>query len=243
MNIVISVNISTPIEQNITYESDVLLAAFVAPMEDITDVTHAPICIPYTIYTAFGNANAPAAPNACNTPTVADELCTTPANIVPNIIPTIGLLTDVIMFLKNSISANGFKLSLIVVMPKNNMPKPAIICPAYLVLFFLLKLTMNAPTHINIGIYCAILNDNIRLVTVVPIVAPMITPIPCVSVIKPALTKPTTMTDTAVELCMIAVTIIPTNAPRNLFEVSFSRITLNFAPAASSKPSPSNFIP
>ena len=39
VNIVIIVNINTPIEQKITYESDVLLAAFVAPIEDITDVT------------------------------------------------------------------------------------------------------------------------------------------------------------------------------------------------------------
>ncbi len=98
VNIVIAVNINTPIIQKITYDKDVLLAAFVAPIEDMTDVTHAPICIPYTIYTAFGNANAPAAPSACNTPTVADELCTTAANTVPNSMPTIGLLTDFIIF-------------------------------------------------------------------------------------------------------------------------------------------------
>ena len=73
--------------------------------------------------------------------------------------------------------------------PKNRIPKPAMICPAYFVLFFLLRETMNAPIQMKIGIYCAILNDKIRLVTVVPMVAPMMTPTAWDSVIRPELTK------------------------------------------------------
>ncbi len=80
-------------------------------------------------------------------------------------------------------------------------------------------------------------------VTVVPIFAPIITPTAWYKFIKPALTKPTTITVVAEELCITAVTPKPTNIPNIRFVVNFSKIFCNCDPATSSRPSPIIFIP
>ena len=83
----------------------------------------------------------------------------------------------------------------------------------------------------------------IKPVTVVPMLAPMITPTACAKVINPAFTKPTTMTVVAEELWMTAVTANPIKAPMYLLVVSRSIIVLSREPAANSNPSPINFMP
>ena len=62
-----------------------------------------------------------------------------------------------------------------------------------------------------------ILNENpadmIHAVSVVPMLAPMITEIACASVSKPAFTNDTVITVVAVELCTAEVTNIPVKIP------------------------------
>ena len=63
------------------------------------------------------------------------------------------------------------------------------------------------------------LMDTIHAVMVVPIFAPIITPTAWVSSSIPALTKPTTMTVVAEELCIMAVIPAPTRIAISLFFV------------------------
>ena len=83
----------------------------------------------------------------------------------------------------------------------------------------------------------------IHAVTVVPILAPMITPMDCRRVMTLELTKPTTMTVVAEELWMTAVTPIPVRKPLILLLVSLPRSDFSPLPAYRSRPSPITFIP
>ena len=65
--------------------------------------------------------------------------------------------------------------------------------------------------------------EMIQAVIVVPMLAPMMTPIACASVRSPALTKPTTITVVALEDCMTAVTPRPVRTPLKGFDVIFPR--------------------
>ena len=83
----------------------------------------------------------------------------------------------------------------------------------------------------------------IQAVTVVPILAPIMTPIACVSVRSPALTKLTTITVVADDDCMIEVIPTPVMTPLNGFDVMAVRKPLNFSPAAFCKPELIMFMP
>ena len=71
----------------------------------------------------------------------------------------------------------------------------------------------------------------IHEVTVVPMFAPMITPMACASVSSPAFTKLTTMIVVAVDDCMRAVTPIPVRMPLILEEVTEDMNALIPSPA------------
>ncbi len=60
-----------------------------------------------------------------------------------------------------------------------------------------------------------------QAVTVVPIFEPRTTPMLCLSVIIPELTRPTSITVTADEDCITAVVTSPSRMPLHLLEVSF----------------------
>ena len=83
----------------------------------------------------------------------------------------------------------------------------------------------------------------IQAVTVVPTLAPIITAIDCPRVIRPALTKLTTITVDADELCIRAVINIPVNIPENRFFVITARILRSLSPATFCNPSLMTFIP
>ena len=68
-------------------------------------------------------------------------------------------------------------------------------------------------------------------VTVVPIFAPMITPIACLSVISPEFTKPTTITVVADELCITAVTTSPVKKPVIVLPVILPSVVRRRLPA------------
>ena len=82
-----------------------------------------------------------------------------------------------------------------------------------------------------------------RDVAVVPIFEPNRIPVDWDKSISPAFTKPITIASVAAELWITAVTITPTSIAMNRLLVIFSSNTRSLAPAASSRPSPINFIP
>ena len=86
-------------------------------------------------------------------------------------------------------------------------------------------------------------HDTIHAVTVVPILAPIITPIACASVRSPALTKLTTMTVVADDDCMIVVIPNPVMTPLKGFDVMADKKPLNLSPAAFCNPELIKFIP
>ena len=73
-------------------------------------------------------------------------------------------------------------------------------------------------------------------VTVVPILAPMMTPIAWASVMRPDVTKPMTMTSVAEELCTMIDTAIPARIEVTLFLVALPRMTLRLSPQAFLRP-------
>ena len=76
------------------------------------------------------------------------------------------------------------------------------------------------------------LNAVICAVTVVPILAPMMTPIAWLSVMRAEETKPMTMTSVAEELCTKIVTAIPARIEVTLFLVALPSITFRLSPQA-----------
>ena len=84
---------------------------------------------------------------------------------------------------------------------------------------------------------------NIQAVTVVPTFAPMMTLIACFRVMSPELTKPTTMTVVADELCMIAVMPSPVKKPVIFVLVIFDSRLLSFPPALFSRACPITLMP
>ncbi len=75
------------------------------------------------------------------------------------------------------------------------------------------------------------LSESIHAVIVVPTLAPIITFIACFKFIIPELTKPTTITVVAEELCITDVTPQPVRKPANLLVVILQRTELNLLPA------------
>ena len=84
---------------------------------------------------------------------------------------------------------------------------------------------------------------SIHAVTVVPILAPIITDMDCLRLITPEFTNPTTITVVADELCITAVTPRPVKSPLILPDVSFPIIISSLPPALRSSALPITFIP
>ena len=74
----------------------------------------------------------------------------------------------------------------------------------------------------------SILIPIINAVIVVPMLAPMITPIACRKVISPALTKPTVMTVVPEEVWISTVTTMPTMTPLIGLDVYLARSSRDF---------------
>ena len=83
----------------------------------------------------------------------------------------------------------------------------------------------------------------IHAVTVVPMFAPMMTPIDCASVISPAFTKLTTITVVALDDWISAVISTPVSTPITRFFVITARILRRRSPANFSRPSDMVFMP
>ena len=85
------------------------------------------------------------------------------------------------------------------VRPMNKIPKPRITSPIRLIFWFLQKLLITTPAITNKGAQSDRLMAISCEVTVVPMLAPIITPAACIRFISPELTKLTTITVVALE--------------------------------------------
>ena len=118
--------------------------------------------------------------------------------------------------------------------PRNMMAKPTTKAPMLLFFCFLDVCRMN-PRAMSGTENTEMSTENPRAVThavrVVPILAPMITPMALPRVRRPAFTKLTTMIVVADDDCTRAVTPRPVSTRLNLFEVICARKDLNLSPA------------
>ncbi len=76
-----------------------------------------------------------------------------------------------------------------------------------------------------------------QAVIVVPMLAPITTPMACLSVISPALAKPTTITVVALLLWIRQVTAQPTSTAMGMLRVTARSILRSLSPAARFRPS------
>ena len=131
--------------------------------------------------------------------------------------------------------------------PRNKRLKPTISSPMFLRWFFF-ELEKRKPNSINgmARIEISALkpkNATIQAVMVVPILAPIITPMACTKVRSPALTKLTTITVVADEDWITAVIPTPVNTPFNGLDVIADKNPRNLSPAAFCRPELIKFIP
>ena len=131
--------------------------------------------------------------------------------------------------------------------PMKRKEKPKMNSPTDLRLFLLLNIN-GMPKARRGRARAAMLTlkpmaEMIHAVTVVPTLAPMMTPMACERFMRPALTKDTTMTVVADEDWMSAVTMIPVSTPMKRFFVMAARMLRRRSPANFSSPSLIVFIP
>ena len=85
--------------------------------------------------------------------------------------------------------------------------------------------------------------DIIHAVSVVPMLAPMMTEMACASVSRPALTNDTVITVVAVDDCTEAVTSVPVSIPVKRLVVMAPKTCRNWGPAIFWRASLIDFIP
>ena len=141
-------------------------------------------------------------------------------------------------------------------MPVNKMPKPIRIWPMLRFDGFLKNTNKMAPAKATMGAKVEGLSIcRIRLspeisamrmiwpVTVVPMLAPMMTPTAWGSSMMPELTRPMTMTMVPAEDWMSAVMSVPSKTPRSVEAVSFCRMVCILPLASFSRPEPMMLMP
>ena len=161
------------------------------------------MALPYVI--------TPVALKACRMPTLALEDWMTPVTMAPTSTPRMGLEKRTKRLVNQASSCRGATALDIVVMPVIRMAKPIMMVPMPLRFSFLprySRMPINASTGLNevgLSIWMSRLSPcrperlKIQLVTVVPTLLPMITPMAWCSSMMPLLTKPTTITVVALE--------------------------------------------
>ena len=125
--------------------------------------------------------------------------------------------------------------------------KPTSNSPIDLVLLlFINKRTTPRPIRGSMNADIFTLNPKsaiIQAVNVVPTFAPIITAIDWPRLIRPALTKLTTITVDADELCISAVIIMPVKSPAKRLRVMADKMLRRRSPAAFCNPSLITFMP
>ena len=159
------------------------------------------------------------------------------------------------MFANASLSFNPSAAADIEFIPNIRSEKPISIVPTVLFLSDFINIISTMPISARTGVKFVGVNRatipvpltedrlNSQLVAVVPIFAPIITPIACDNFIIPEFTKPTIITVVAAEDCISAVTPAPSATPFSGLEVIFSSHCSSLPPASFSKASDKVCIP
>ena len=218
------------------------LAVRLAPTLASSAVTQVPMFCPKRMNSDACRLIAPVPASACKIPTLAELLCKSAVTPAPTSTPTKGFLAISIMSRKPCQSRSGSIASVMASMPTNRMPSPIMICPKSLKLERFPASWQIAPTAVK-RMPKLSLTESISEVTVVPMLAPMMTPMALLRDRSPALTKPTTITVVALEDWITAVTSRPTSTAVNLLRVRASKRRFILLPAACSKPSPIVLMP
>ena len=227
---------TVPMMLNIRWMIVARLALRLVPMEARTAVIQVPIFWPKRMNTELEKLMAPLVARAWRMPTEAEEDWIRAVNRAPTAMPSRGLENLVIRSTKAWESRRGIMEELIISMPINSTPRPAMIWPMWWALGILTKTTMATPMKAKRGARAPTSRAISCPVIVVPILAPMMIQTAWFRVIIPELTKPTTMTVVAEEDWITAVMPAPTRTPRKRLAVSRSRISFILLPAAASRP-------
>ena len=123
----------------------------------------------------------------------------TAVNAAPARMPRSGFEKRVISEMNASDSRSGIMDELIMSMPMNKTPRPAMIWPKWCTRGDLRNTTITTPRNANAGASAPMSSAMSWPVTVVPMLAPMMIHTACCSVIIPELMKPTTITVVALE--------------------------------------------
>lgn len=134
-------------------------------------------------------------------------------------------------------------------MPNRSRARPMTNSPMKRSLSLLVNMKMSATAPRNMGRLKALLlspkpkREIIHAVTVVPMLAPMMTAMAPARERRPALTKETTMTVVAEEDWMTVVTAVPVRMPRRGLPVTFPMMERMRLPAIFWRPSLISFMP
>ncbi len=233
-----------PIRLNSKWITAAFFAILLAEMEDKRAVIHVPMFAPKMIGKPTAILILPVVVNATRTPVVAEDDCTNTVIPKPIKIPRYHWLPmAIIKFLNTSESLKGYIASLISSIPNIKIPNPRRILATSRLFLAFAKRNMREPEKIKMGTTAPIFKETKNAVVVVPMLAPMITPVAWTRVSNPELTNPITITVVAELDCIKTVTITPTNTALMGLPVTLFRINCNLEPAAFSRPSPIIFMP
>ncbi len=231
------------------------MALLEAPTLASMAVTQVPMFWPMMMGTAAAQVMAPVEERACKIPTEAEEDWITAVTPAPTSTPKMGFVMAWKSWAKAGSSRRGRTAASIWNMPVKSTPKPRSICPTSRRRSPLASIKRRMPAIAMAGarVVGAMkrsrkppsppLRRRIWAVTVVPMLAPMMTPMAWRSFITRAFTRPTTMTVAAEEDWMAAVTTAPSSTPFRTLPVSRSRIFSSRPSEAFSRLPPSTDIP
>ena len=137
----------------------------------------APILHPRIIKNTWCISTTPCPQRAIRIPTVADELCRMDVTANPKNTHKNGFDNCPSVEVTNGASLTIPTAEDMVPIPINRIPKPTITSPNFLTIGCCINITMITPTKRITGAYLDISRDRSWPVTVVPILAPKITPI------------------------------------------------------------------
>ena len=228
-------NSVVPITLNIRWMTVVLLAFLLVPTLARSAVIQVPMFCPKSTNTALWILITPPMASAWRMPTDAEEDWITAVNTAPTRIPRMGLENLVTIWMNVWESRSGTMASLIIPIPMNSTPIPAMMPPTCWIFLFFTKIRSMTPTNAISGARAPMSRAISWPVMVVPTLAPMIIHTACFNVIRPELTNPTVMTVVADEDWIKAVIPAPTSTPKKRLAVRRSNICFIRLPATASR--------
>ena len=179
---------TVPMRLKYRWTKAVRRAFLLAPAAEMTAVVVVPMFWPMMIGTAAEKLTAPVADSTCKTPTAAEEDCSSAVSTAPATTPNSGLENLVNISMNQGSLARGFMEPDMVFMPAMRMAKPNRILPtprrrSLPVMYSTTPMKPRMGLHaLGLSIWVTKLSpsrpdsDSSQPVTVVPTLAPMMTP-------------------------------------------------------------------